>query len=56
MVEVDGDVHIGQAGYDRQRDQELEDLGLKVLHFWNDDVNQNLEAVLEKILRACKTT
>ncbi len=49
-------MHLGQEGYDRQRDRDLEDLGLKVLHFWNSDVNENMEEVLEKILLACRPT
>jgi very-short-patch-repair endonuclease len=56
VVEVDGDVHFHQQGYDRQRDRDLEDLGLRVLHFWNSDVNENMEEVLEKILLACRPT
>jgi very-short-patch-repair endonuclease len=54
VVEVDGGVHLEQQEYDRQREQDLRDAGLRVIRFWNTDVNQNLDGVLEEILRACK--
>ena len=31
-------------------------LGLRVMHFSNTDVDQNLEGVLEEILRSCSLT
>lgn len=53
VVEVDGDVHLEQAEYDRERDLYLQSLGLMVLRFTNQDVNRNLEGVLTAILEAC---
>jgi very-short-patch-repair endonuclease len=53
-IEVDGSVHQEQQEYDLQRDHDLQLLGLQVLHFSNTDVNQNMESVLEEILRLCR--
>jgi len=54
VVEVDGGVHQDQEDYDEQRDAYLQAAGLRVLRFWNSDVNGNLDAVLDEILRWCK--
>ncbi|MHC1781950.1 MAG: endonuclease domain-containing protein [Anaerolineaceae bacterium] len=54
VIEVDGDVHFTQTEYDRERDSCLRARGLLVLHFWNSDVNENMDEVLEKILLACR--
>jgi very-short-patch-repair endonuclease len=37
---------------DRMRDRHLERLGFRVLRFWNDDVYQNLDGVVERIWSA----
>ena len=50
IVEIDGGQHQAeQAAYDQQRDAWLRGQGYTVLRFWNNDVMQNLEGVLEKI-------
>ena len=53
VIEVDGDSHFTDAAqqYDAQRDAYLQQLGLKVLRFRNDDVNQNIAGVYETIKR-----
>ena len=56
VIEVDGSVHLDKEEYDRQRDYDLQMLGLRVMHFSNTDVDQNLEGVLEEILRSCRLT
>lgn len=55
VIEVDGSVHQEQSEYDRQRDLDLLLRGLRVVHFTNSDVNQNLESVLKEILAVCRT-
>jgi very-short-patch-repair endonuclease len=52
-VELDGDSHIGHAGADESRTAELMKKELKVIRFDNDDVLNDLEAVLRAILMAC---
>ena len=55
VVEVDGGVHQGQEDYDRERDQHLQEWGLKVLRFANAEVTHDLEGVLATILEACRS-
>ncbi len=52
IVELDGGQHAEQVAYDTKRDEWLRDQGYKVLRFWNNDVMQNLEGVLEQIRNA----
>ncbi|MCM2265971.1 MAG: endonuclease domain-containing protein [Desulfuromonadales bacterium] len=50
-LELDGSGHNDQDQkvYDEERTRILEDAGIRVLRFWNHDVLNNLEAVLEKL-------
>lgn len=49
IIEVDGWQHEEQKVYDEERTKYFESLGLKVLRFWNNDVNDNLDGVFLKI-------
>jgi len=49
IIELDGGQHVEQLPYDQQRDAWLSNQGYTVLRFWNNEVMQGLEAVLEKI-------
>jgi very-short-patch-repair endonuclease len=49
IVEIDGGQHSDQVTYDENREAWLRSQGYTVLRFWNNDVMQNLEAVLEQI-------
>jgi type I restriction enzyme R subunit len=50
-IELDGGQHNTEEGKqkDRKRTEFLESQGIRVLRFWNNDVLQNTEAVLEVI-------
>ena len=50
-MEVDGGQHNENAhlARDRARDGQLANEGFKVLRFWNSDVDENLEGILESI-------
>ena len=50
IIELDGSQHAEQVAYDQQRDAWLRSQGYTVLRFWNNDVMQQLEGVLEQIL------
>ena len=52
-IEIDGDVHAYDSGivYDKQRQKEIEALGIKVLRYTNNDVIQNTEGVLYDIVQ-----
>ncbi len=55
IVELDGGQHVEQAAYDKVRDQFFVRQGFRVLRFWNDDMLQNTEAVLQAIFSALAT-
>jgi very-short-patch-repair endonuclease len=48
VVEVDGGQHA-ESRRDAARDRFLEARGYRVLRFWNNDVNGNIDGVLETI-------
>jgi very-short-patch-repair endonuclease len=49
IVELDGSQHLEQEEYDRERTAYFESKGYRVIRFWNNDVTNNLEAVLKVI-------
>lgn len=53
-VELDGPIHAQRADYDRERDRVLKEIGVRVLRFKNEEVLENLEAVLTAIREACQ--
>ncbi len=48
-IEIDGSQHIKNADYDKERTLYLENFGLTVLRFWNNEVMNNMDGVLEAI-------
>jgi very-short-patch-repair endonuclease len=53
VIEVDGDVHDLQQDYDVERDNQLIARGFRVLRVSNEDVEQNLLEVIQKIREVC---
>lgn len=49
IIELDGSEHLKEKEYDKERDDYVETLGIKVLRFWNDEIDKNMEGVLKKI-------
>jgi len=47
---LDGGQHLENQEYDQERTRVLNKEGYKVIRFWNNDINFNLESVLEEIL------
>ena len=52
IVEVDGGQHAIEANADAHRTRFLEDRGYRVIRFWNNDVLENIEGVVDAILQA----
>jgi very-short-patch-repair endonuclease len=52
VIEVDGGIHDLQQDHDAKRTQEIERYGYRVLRFRNEEVLENLEWVLESIVKA----
>ena len=49
IIELDGGQHANRINYDEQRSLFLDKRGFKVIRFWNNDVIENTEGVLEAI-------
>ena len=51
IIEIDGGQHnqTQNIEYDSQRTSFLNSLGYTVIRFWNNEINDNLEGVYEKI-------
>jgi len=52
IIEIDGGHHLEQRCSDRIRSRELEFRGFRLLRFWNHEVLNDTDVVLEAILRA----
>jgi very-short-patch-repair endonuclease len=52
VVELDGGQHAEHARYDAKRNEVLVAAGFVVLRFWNHDVFENIDGVLEVIWNA----
>ncbi|MCE9646015.1 MAG: DUF559 domain-containing protein [Chloroflexi bacterium] len=52
VIELDGSQHLEQEEYDRERTIFLESKGYRVLRFWNKDVTNHMEKVLNAIWEA----
>ncbi len=53
VIELDGGQHAEKNEYDQKRDECLRANGFIVLRFWNNEVMENLDGVLEVIRREC---
>lgn len=49
-IELDGSQHIKNKDYDIERSNYLSVLDIKVLRFWNNEVNANMNGVIQKII------
>ncbi len=50
IIEIDGGQHAENEEYDKQRTEWLESQGYTVVRFWNTDVLQNIDGVLESLI------
>lgn len=55
IIEIDGDSHAEQVEYDQDRTGWLESQGYRVIRFTNQDIKENLPAMVESILEQCKS-
>ena len=49
VIEIDGSSHKDAKEYDKERNNYIETLGIKILRFWNSEIDKNIEGVLKKI-------
>jgi very-short-patch-repair endonuclease len=49
VIEIDGEIHLDQIEYDDGREADIEKYDIKIIRFTNDEVNNNIEDVIQKI-------
>src|SRR3989344_4241400 len=49
-IEIDGLQHVEDKEYDVLRSDYLSVFGIKVIRFWNNEINANINNVLDKII------
>jgi very-short-patch-repair endonuclease len=49
IIELDGGQHTEQITYDLQKTIKLENDGYHIIRFWNNEITENLEEVLDTI-------
>ena len=54
IIELDGGQHALRTVEDERRTKYLESRGYRVLRFWNNDVSDNIEGVLQVISATLK--
>jgi very-short-patch-repair endonuclease len=54
VVETDGSIHLTQKEYDSERSRLIREYGIEVIRFTNEEIENQLEQVLEKIDRLCQ--
>ncbi len=53
VVELNGGFHKKQKEYDRERTKDLKMYGLKILRFYNSEIEMNIDDVVLKIKQTC---
>lgn len=53
VIEVDGGIHQRQVEYDTNRDEVSIGRGLRILRISNEEIRQNIDDVLTRILKSC---
>ena len=56
IVELDDGQHAENVAHDKKRSAFLESLGYRVLRFWNNEVIENMDGVLERLREALLLT
>jgi very-short-patch-repair endonuclease len=51
VIEVDGGQHAQAGEYERSRTRFIERQGYRILRFWNNEVRDNLDGVIDVIAR-----
>ena len=54
VVELNGEIHKSQQEYDNERTELIRDHGIDVIRFKNEEIENQLPQVLQKIDSACR--
>src|SRR4051812_42780070 len=55
VIELDGGQHVEQMTYDSNREEQMKRAGLQTLRFWNHEVLNETDAVMERIRQVAET-
>src|SRR5690242_12267642 len=55
IIELDGSQHLDQQEYDEERTKYFESIGYKVIRFWNKDVMNDIDSVINVIMLALES-
>lgn len=55
VIETDGEIHLSQQEYDRERSRLIREYGIEVIRFTNEEIEDNLPQVLQKIDSLCNS-
>jgi very-short-patch-repair endonuclease len=50
-IEIDGSSHDDKEEYDRQREMRLQDIGIELVRYRNDEIFDNLDSVYINLLQ-----
>jgi very-short-patch-repair endonuclease len=53
-LEIDGESHLGKEEHDELRAKAMEADGIKIVRFWNTQIYDEFDSVLEAIWRECQ--
>ena len=56
VIEIDGGQHAIAEGYEATRTRFLQAKGYRILRFWNNEVSENVEGVLQRIAASLSTS
>jgi very-short-patch-repair endonuclease len=54
VIETDGEIHMSQQEYDRERSRLIREYGIEVIRFTNEEIQKHLSQVLQTIDSACQ--
>jgi len=54
VIELDGKIHLARKESDRERTKKINDLGLLIIRFRNEEVEKNIDEVVVKIKEKVK--
>lgn len=54
-IELDGLQHVSNKNYDEERNNYLLINGVKTIRFWNNEISDNIDKLLDKIIKTLRS-
>ena len=55
VVELDGKIHLAKKENDKERTKEIEELGIQIIRFKNEEVEENIDNIVDRITEKVKS-